>query len=215
MTSRRGTKKAWLLVSAAMVLLLPLTVVAARSLAAYLDSPAGTGAPTALRSAHRALAFASRALWLVAIPGAFVILKKLALPLLKKVVFRIIRFLAIEELERSVFILCAVVVGIGVVMTIVLSTMSANYLGISNFYTNKGHFFRNGVAYVVNDAGHAVATQSRVYYVYYGMRLAFLSMQVPILISIFYVVLRKYIPLAYDVVNMIDQDEEGSDDNEE
>jgi len=193
-TSRRGTKKVWLLISAAMVFSLPLSVIAARSLAAYLASPAGTGAPTALRSAHRALAFASRALWLVAIPGAFVILKKLALSLLKKGAFWVIRLLAIEEIERRLFILCVIVVGIGIVMTIAVSTM--------------GYYLRNGVAYAINDDGHAVAVRTWVYYVYNGMRLVSLSMQAPFVISILYIFLRKYIPLAYDVVNMIDQDEE-------
>lgn len=197
MTSLRGTKKAWLIVSAAMVLLLPLSIVAARSLAAYLASPAGTGAPMALRSAHRALAFASRALWLVAIPGAFVILKHVVLPLLKKGAFRVIRLLAIAEIERRLFILCAIVMVIGIVMTIAVSTM--------------GHYLRNGVAYAVNDEGHAVAVRTWVYYVYYGMRLGSLSMRAPFVISILYIFLRKYIPLAYDVVNMIDQDEDGPD----
>jgi len=200
-TSRRGTKKAWLLVSGAMVLLLPLTVIAARSLATYLASPAGTGAPPALRSAHRALAFASRALWLVAIPGAFVILKHVAFPLLKKGAFRVIRLLAVEEIERRLFILCAIVMGIGIVMTITMSTM--------------GHYLRNGVAYAINDGGHAVAVRTWVYYVYYGMRLVSLSMQAPFVISILYVFLRKYIPLAYDVANMIDQDEDGQKKNKE
>lgn len=190
-----------------MLILLAASLSATRVLGSYLSTHVDLGVPLSVFRLHQALSVASRVLWLFAIPGAFILLKYRGFPLVKKAVFRIIRLLAIEEIERRLFSIAAAVMVLGIVTTIAMSIMADNLLGISNIYADKGHYLRDGVAYVVNDAGHAMTVETWSYYAYYGMRLVFFEMHIPFIVSFLYLILRKYIPLAYDVVNLIDEED--------